>query len=164
MLPKVTETIREQKPRMVVLENVIGLKRVIDDVMEELDSIPGYFTMHIDIDPYTLGCPTARPRIYILMISRASLIDGSDEALQVQAENVLKAGTSGVGSNWCDPAQISFVVPCLHVFFSLGVPKLVKALKPRSRPCGEKPVSPCKCIRSGCILNFEFGNIPNPPN
>jgi site-specific DNA-cytosine methylase len=91
MLPKVTETVREQRPTMVVLENVVGLKRVIDDVMAELNSIHGYFTMHIDIDPYTLGCPTARPRIYILMISRASLIDGSDDAFQVQAENVLKA-------------------------------------------------------------------------
>ena len=49
---KVTATIREQRPRMVVLENVQGLRKVIDDVMEELNSIPGYFIAHFDVDPF----------------------------------------------------------------------------------------------------------------
>ena len=89
---KVTATIREQRPRMVVLENVQGLRKVIDDVMEELNSIPGYFIAHFDIDPFKLGCPTSRPRIYILMLVRDLLIEGTNEELKRKAERVLEVG------------------------------------------------------------------------
>lgn len=68
-------TIRNVRPRVVVLENVHGLLRrgCLDIVLEELKKIKGYFiTYFSNLDPHTFGFPCSRPRVYIVMLRKDS--------------------------------------------------------------------------------------------
>jgi site-specific DNA-cytosine methylase len=57
-----------KRPEVVVLENVAGIKAVMDEVLKRLRRLDGYFILVMEIDPLTLGEPVSRPRMYFLLI------------------------------------------------------------------------------------------------
>ena len=63
---KVVEEIRRERPPIFLLENVIGLLRVKNDVMNELSTVGSYFIHHLMLDPLQYACPASRKRVYFI--------------------------------------------------------------------------------------------------
>ena len=60
--------IRHSRPLIVVLENVIGIRAVLEKVLGNLKQIDGYFIFVIPIDSADLGEPVSRPRFYFVLV------------------------------------------------------------------------------------------------
>jgi site-specific DNA-cytosine methylase len=74
--------LRHGRPRMAILENVIGLNRVMKKVVADLERLGGYRIFIMLIDSAELGEPVARPRYYFLLLRVDSIIpcNGNDIA------------------------------------------------------------------------------------
>lgn len=74
--------LRHRRPRMVILENVIGLSRVMKKVVADLERLGVYRIFIMFIDSAELGEPVARPRYYFLLLRVDSIIpcNGNDIA------------------------------------------------------------------------------------
>lgn len=66
----VLATIREACPPLVILENVVGLRRVLPTILKHLVSLRHYFVLLQQMDPTHMGEPVRRPRLYFLLIRR----------------------------------------------------------------------------------------------
>lgn len=77
------DTIRNMRPAICILENVHGLLRTLDKVLESLHGIGGYYIAHfINEGPQKFGYPLSRPRVYLVMVRTDAATVKSDEALQ----------------------------------------------------------------------------------
>ena len=65
---KMLELLRERKPRLAVLENVMGIKSVIARVLKDMKKLGLYSIFVIPIDSKDLGEPVARPRVYFVLV------------------------------------------------------------------------------------------------
>ena len=61
-------TLRTCLPAVAVLENVIGIKRVLPKVWKSLRCLQWYEVLTVKIDPLDMGELVARPRIFFLLI------------------------------------------------------------------------------------------------
>ncbi len=73
------------------MENVLGLKRCLPEVLSLLDKTGDYVTSVQELNPSTLGTPVNRGRLYIIMWSRDVLPDIDAEAVEEKAALVRKA-------------------------------------------------------------------------
>lgn len=62
---------------VVILENVMGLKRVMQKVKEHLQKCGAYLLEVLEINPVHLGADLQRPRVYIVMIHESVLDRGT---------------------------------------------------------------------------------------
>ena len=62
----VLRLIKAKRPATFVLENVLGLRKVMDRIVADLKRVPGYYVFVFAVDPKEFGEPISRPRIYIL--------------------------------------------------------------------------------------------------
>ena len=67
---KVLEVLRERKPRLAVLENVLGIRKVITKVLKYLEKLEIFTIIVLPIDSQDLGEPLARPRYYFILVRR----------------------------------------------------------------------------------------------
>ena len=65
---KVLELLRERKPRLAILENVMGIKKVMAKVLKDIKKLGLYSIFVIPIDSKELGEPVARPRMYFVLV------------------------------------------------------------------------------------------------
>ena len=68
-----------------VLENVEGIRRVMDEVISTLKAC-GYLVIHKLMDPVTLGEPLLRPRYYFIGLRRDLAAVNQKDAEQVVDE------------------------------------------------------------------------------
>ena len=69
---------RECQPQVSVLENVLGIKRVLPQILARLRALGVYHIFVVQMDPRELGEPVRRPRMYFLMIRRDVALLGDD--------------------------------------------------------------------------------------
>jgi hypothetical protein len=94
----------DQLPPAAVLENVTGILRVKDRILQELRSA-GYSVVLLPMCPSHLGEPLARPRIYFLMVKStfAKATEKSMETVARSTWSLLKAGCAASLSSRCLP-------------------------------------------------------------
>ena len=66
----VVATLKAAQPQVAVLENVMGIKRVLREVRRRLQCGGMYDVFTVDLNPATLGEPVHRPRVYMLLVRR----------------------------------------------------------------------------------------------
>ena len=84
-------TLRACLPAVAVLENVIGIKRVLPKVWKSLRSLQWYEVLTVKIDPLDMGEPVARPRIFFLLI-RVDVAKAHGRELDELATRLLNVG------------------------------------------------------------------------
>ena len=62
------EVLREKAPPIAILENVVGLGRVVQKVLRDLQRLRQYYILWMNINSEDLGEPVGRPRYYFLLI------------------------------------------------------------------------------------------------
>ena len=98
---QVCEEMEHLAPKVMILENVLGIRKVLTKVLARLGQIGDYYISEHMIDPWWLGAPTSRQRIYFLLVSRDVLHDLPDKDLTARVEEVLEARafSFSIGSN-----------------------------------------------------------------
>ncbi len=84
------ETLRRCRPAAAVLENVVGIRRVMRQVLSRLNSIGGYSIITMGMNPALLGEPQSRPRVYFLCV-REDVALGNKPVLEAVAKEMLAA-------------------------------------------------------------------------
>jgi site-specific DNA-cytosine methylase len=79
--------IRERRPRIFVLENVMGLVRVLPKLLKLLRAAGGgYSVIPMKTNPVDLGEPVQRPRIYLVGIAKSVARCGEAEMIKFATE------------------------------------------------------------------------------
>ena len=84
----VLRTIRHCHPAVAVLENVIGLKRVLAPVSRRLRAVGRYHLVVLEMDPRHLGEPVRRPRLYMLLIRHDVAVASDAGSLTELAQHI----------------------------------------------------------------------------
>ena len=84
-------TLRACLPAVAVLENVLGIKRVLCKVWRALRSLRWYEVLTVVIDPSTHGEPVSRPRVFFLLV-RVDVAVARGSALDQLAMRLLRVG------------------------------------------------------------------------
>ena len=66
----ILRVLRERKPKLAVLENVMGIRQVMAKVLRYLGGTRMYQVIVLPIDSLDLGEPVSRPRYYFLLVRR----------------------------------------------------------------------------------------------
>ena len=85
------KVLRAKLPALGVLENVAGLKRVMNKVLRDLESLGHYHILWMSIDSQKLGEPVARPRFYFLLLRRDACISSDTQEMAAFCRACLKA-------------------------------------------------------------------------
>ena len=72
-------TLRTCLPALAILENVLGLLKVLKKVWRILHSIGWYEVLTFLLDPQDMGEPCSRPRVYIVLVRCDVAVRGLDE-------------------------------------------------------------------------------------
>jgi site-specific DNA-cytosine methylase len=132
----VRDTITQLQPKVVVLENVVGLLRVQAKIFKHLRKAGEYLIHLIRLDPVRLGTNISRDRVYILMIRKDSLGDVSlDDAVSNMNRVVSLLEHAGTAS-WT-----KLLYPASH--------SLVKSERKRVADRKGKTTDRCFCIACG---------------
>lgn len=79
--------IRQRRPRIFVLENVMGLVRVLPKLLKLLRAAGGgYAVIALKTNPVDLGEPVQRPRIYLVGIAKSVARYGEAEMIKFATE------------------------------------------------------------------------------
>ena len=73
---KVKQVIKAKLPQLFILENAMGLRKVMAQVVKDMEAMREYFVFILMIDPKDLGEPIARPRYYIIGLRRDVCLTG----------------------------------------------------------------------------------------
>ena len=77
---KVLEVLRTRKPKLAVLENVLGIRKVMKKILGYLRRLLIYWVIVVPIDSMDLGEPVSRPRYYLLLVRRdVGVLDQADK-------------------------------------------------------------------------------------
>ncbi len=77
----VLKLLRQRRPRLAVLENVTGIRRVMPSVMKRLRSLIVYDVHVLHLDPRDFGEPVHRSRVYfVLVLKDGARVQGESEA------------------------------------------------------------------------------------
>ena len=66
--------LRERRPAFALLENVGGLRRLMDKVLRDLERLKWYYVLWTMIDSEDFGEPVSRPRCYFMLIRRDACV------------------------------------------------------------------------------------------
>jgi site-specific DNA-cytosine methylase len=88
---QVCDEMEHLRPMVIILENVMGIRKVLKQVLARLHHVGDYYITTQSIDPLLLGAPIARNRIYFIMVNREVIQDLPDKALTARVEEVLEA-------------------------------------------------------------------------
>ena len=78
---EVRRMISHHRPKVAVLENVMGILAVMDKVVAHLQRIPGYIIIVMPINCADLGQPVNRPRYYFVLVRRDCALTSSVDDL-----------------------------------------------------------------------------------
>ena len=77
---KVLEVLRTRRPKLALLENVLGIRKVMKKILGYLRKLLIYWVIVLPIDSMDLGEPVTRPRYYFLLVRRdVGVLDQADE-------------------------------------------------------------------------------------
>ena len=65
---KLLNVLKEMMPALAILENVEGIKRYMPKVWKALNKLKLYEILTVHVDPFCMGEPVHRPRIYFVLI------------------------------------------------------------------------------------------------
>jgi site-specific DNA-cytosine methylase len=99
---KCLRVIASKLPPVAILENVMGIVKVMDRVAKELQKLKSYFVLVIPIDSKDLGEPVARPRYYFILVRRDTALLSDERALAKLADCVRKATMTEVTDHIVD--------------------------------------------------------------
>ena len=71
---KLLSVLGERKPALAVLENVLGIAKVMTIVCRMLAKLGCYFVIVVKLDSQDLGVPIARPRYYFILVRKNAAI------------------------------------------------------------------------------------------
>ena len=83
------DTIRLQQPRLAVLENAVGLRRVLPQVLRMIRALNLYVVVQLQLDPTEFGLPVRRPRLYFLLVRRDVALTTDESELGDLASRML---------------------------------------------------------------------------
>ena len=86
----VLKFLKHRRPALAVLENVLGLRRVIGKVLRDLEKLKWYYVFWMTIDSEDLGELVARPRCYFLLVRRDASISSDVSAMAEFCQRCLK--------------------------------------------------------------------------
>ena len=66
--------LRERRPALAILENVGGLRRLMDKVLRDLERLKWYYVLWAMIDSEDFGEPVSRPRCYFMLVRRDACV------------------------------------------------------------------------------------------
>ena len=69
-LKKLLEVLEVRKPPLAVLENVLGIEKVMRQVCKMFTKLGCYFVIVVKIDCKELGVPVRRPRYYFILVRK----------------------------------------------------------------------------------------------
>lgn len=70
-----------KRPKLVVLENVFGIRTVLDAILKCLRRVKGYYVFVLPIDSLALGAPVSRPRMYFVLVRQDAARSKDPEVL-----------------------------------------------------------------------------------
>jgi site-specific DNA-cytosine methylase len=112
---KMLQVLKDTRPPMAVLENVIGLNRVMSKVVKDLEGLSLFFICVLPLDSSDLGEPVSRPRYYFLLLRRdAVLVPDRDAIADFVLKAVTKAKAKGAGVQENPPAVRDLMLPNSH--------------------------------------------------
>jgi site-specific DNA-cytosine methylase len=82
--------VKAKKPATVVLENVLGLAKVMNRIVKDLKTLKGYYVSIFTMDPKDFGEPISRPRYYFLCIREDRAVRASVEHMEKFITSCLK--------------------------------------------------------------------------
>jgi site-specific DNA-cytosine methylase len=99
-------TLRQALPQLAILENVLGIRRVMAKVWRRIRELRWYEALTFLIDPSDLGEPVRRPRYYFVLIrSDVAVARGND--LGCLAGKLAEAGLKPAGGGSTLPSTLA---------------------------------------------------------
>ena len=86
--------LQASQPKLVILENVLGLLKVLKDIVSHLRTVGPYHILILTVCPSRLGVDVRRPRFYILMLRRDVVRGRSEKTLQTMVDRELEHAES----------------------------------------------------------------------
>ena len=83
--------LRAKLPALAILENVIGLNKVMNRVLRDFEQLGCYHIIRMPIDPMKLGEPVSRPRYYFVLLRHDACISTDTAAIADFCRRCLKA-------------------------------------------------------------------------
>jgi site-specific DNA-cytosine methylase len=99
---KCVKVIAAKLPPLVILENVMGIAKVMDRVAKELQKLQGYFIFVVPIDSKDLGEPVARPRYYFILVRRDAAVLSDEQELAKLVHSIRSAAKTEVTDHIVD--------------------------------------------------------------
>ena len=87
----VLAVLRAKQPRVAVLENVTGIKRVMPTVLRSLRALKIYHVFVQDMCPTDFGEPVKRPRVYFLLVRKDRARAADERMLQDALDRMWQA-------------------------------------------------------------------------
>ena len=88
---KLLKVLEERKPALAVLENVLGIAKVMNIVCRMLAKLGCYFVIVVKLDSQDLGVPIARPRYYFILVRKNAAITQNVDSLASLGKAIVKA-------------------------------------------------------------------------
>ena len=93
---KLLKVLEERKPALAVLENVVGIEKVMQQVCKMLGKLGCYFVIVVKIDSEALGVPLRRPRYYFILVRKDVSITKNLDSLASLGKAIMKGCTEPV--------------------------------------------------------------------
>ena len=90
------KVLKERKPALAVLENVVGIEKVMQKVCQMLGKLGCYFVIVVQIDSEALGVPVRRPRYYFILVRKDVPITQNMDSLASLGKAIMKGCTQPV--------------------------------------------------------------------
>lgn len=88
---KLLQVLRARRPALAVLENVLGIEKVMKPVCNMLRKLGCYFIIVVKIDSKELGVPLSRPRYYFILVRQNAAIVQDIDALASLGKTIMTA-------------------------------------------------------------------------
>ena len=126
---EVLEVLRHKKPKLAVLENVLGIRQVMRKVLRYLRGLKFYWIIVLPIDSQDLGEPVARPRYFFLLVRRGVEVLKSAESIKSLAMTMAHAAHQPVTDHVASRMLVSDS-PCVQQY--------LRSLRSAGRGVGEQ--------------------------
>ena len=101
------DTLRSRLPALAVLENVVGIYRVLGKIWRLLRALGWYDVYTLTLDPKHMGEPVARPRAYFVLVRVDVAVPNADSVVARMA----RLGVTSERADLADRVLTSDVVP-----------------------------------------------------
>ena len=96
---EVLKILRQNKPKLACLENVMGIRQVMGKVLRYLRGLQLYWVIILPVDSQDLGEPVARPRCYFLLVRRDAAVLQSADSIESLVRTMAHAAHEPVTSH-----------------------------------------------------------------